>query len=118
MSRFLSFVLAVITASLMACGTDPCDVELLHHLKAPSTAKITKVFDEHGANAREVGGWVDSQNAYGAMLRSGYICEVPDPDPQHPEKPLRPRIAFVEDVPASYGDLLSSGRIPTHWEAP
>ena len=109
---------------MAACGRDPCEVELLRHLKPPFAATITqggnlyitKVFDEYAFNAREVGGWVYAQSSYGRMLRTGYICELPDLDPKHPEKPPQARIGFVQDVPRSYNDLLRSGRRPIQWE--
>jgi|SRR5579862_1172391 len=111
-------------ALLSACSdtsSDPCQVELLRHLKAPATAKVTMVFDHQGLvvvdrregdagvdnkglavvdrrrsgglvaiPGREAGGWVDSQNSFGALLRTGWVCEEPV------DRTRPARIAFVE----------------------
>lgn len=49
------------------------------HLKAPSTAKFSSVSEdkayceEVAGTVWEAGGWVDSQNGFGAMLRSRWV---------------------------------------------
>jgi hypothetical protein len=48
-------------------------------LKAPATAKFgekSDTFIVHAHGIYKVNGYVDSQNSFGAMLRSQYICYV------------------------------------------
>ncbi|MEQ9374126.1 MAG: hypothetical protein RIG68_03055 [Imperialibacter sp.] len=49
-------------------------------LKAPSTAKFSGVKDTKieaiAGGGYKVSGYVDSQNSFGAMLRSKYTCDV------------------------------------------
>lgn len=73
-----------------------CKETVLRHLKAPATAEFTFTFTD----AREAGGWVDSENSYGAMLRNGFVCEM------HQGKA---RIAFV-DEPKPDLERLRAGR--------
>lgn len=54
------------------------------HLKAPSSAKFSNPYSDDGAsfqrrvdeNTFHVGGWVDSQNGFGAMIRTTWEAQV------------------------------------------
>jgi hypothetical protein len=99
--------IAALTPLLAGCpGTsnDPCQVALLRHLKAPSTAKVTMLFDDRLPDGtRDAGGWFDAQNSFGAMLRGGFVCEIsPDGSVVH--------IAKVDDPK----DFLHRDFMP-HW---
>jgi hypothetical protein len=52
---------------------------ILPRLKSPSTAKFSR-FDESSVTeipgGYQVAGWVDSQNGFGAMLRSSFRCKL------------------------------------------
>jgi hypothetical protein len=100
-SQLLTLILFV--SGLVGCSPTkgPCKETVLRHLKAPATAEVTFTFSD----AREAGGWVDSANSYGAMLRNGFVCEI------HEGKP---RIAFV-DEPKPDLERLREGR-PILWE--
>jgi hypothetical protein len=88
----------------LACSPSkaPCKETVLRHLKAPATAEFTIALSD----ARETIGWVDSENSYGAKLRTGFVCEI------HEGKP---RIAFVDD-PKPYRERLAEGRPILDWE--
>lgn len=51
-------------------------------LKSPSTAKFPSIFEkadhitELGNNKYRINSWVDSQNGFGAMLRSRFSCKI------------------------------------------
>lgn len=45
-------------------------------LKAPATAKFTAVTVTHAGGAYRVTGSVDSQNGFGALVRSSFSCTV------------------------------------------
>lgn len=50
-------------------------------LKAPSTAKFSPFLETEvtcDGDDCTVSGWVDSQNSFGAMLRSRYVCSIRD----------------------------------------
>ena len=52
------------------------------HLKSPGTAKFPGLFekDEHitelGNGEYRINSWVDSQNGFGAMIRSRFSCKI------------------------------------------
>ncbi|WP_019850655.1 hypothetical protein [Desulfitobacterium sp. PCE1] len=55
--------------------------EVKSNLKSPSTAKFQRYSDEYVAETDDenifmVKGYVDSQNGFGAMIRSDYIVKV------------------------------------------
>ena len=102
-SRYRLCVL-LFAAEAIACSPSmtPCRETVLRHLKAPATAEFTITHSD----ARETIGWVDSENSYGAKLRTGFVCEI------HKGKP---RIAFV-DSPKPYLERLSEGRPILEWE--
>jgi hypothetical protein len=58
-------------------------------LKAPSTAKFadrseSQVFNfSEEPGAYRVKSWVDSQNSFGAMLRTQYVCDLKTTDGEH-----------------------------------
>lgn len=97
MRIFLSAALAA--ASLGACApVDRCDATsgvardsalfasqtfVRDSLKSPASAKFPTSSDDRGVTVRKSGdctftvlGYVDSQNSFGAMIRSRYIAEV------------------------------------------
>jgi hypothetical protein len=51
-----------------------------HRLKAPSTAKFCGFSEANvvtlGGDSYQVSGWVDAQNAFGAMLRNSFVCKL------------------------------------------
>jgi hypothetical protein len=58
---------------------------ITNRLKAPSTAKFPSPYDRNESGittvqlpggAYRVSAWVDAQNAFGAMLRKRWVCEV------------------------------------------
>lgn len=56
-----------------------CRADAARGLKAPSTASFSSYDESHvtkqqAAQAYSVGGWVDAQNSFGAMLRSQWVC--------------------------------------------
>lgn len=54
-----------------------CRMAVVNSLKAPSTAKFVSIQAKQTAPGRwTVGGQVDAQNSFGAMIRSYYICEA------------------------------------------
>jgi hypothetical protein len=59
-----------------------CEDHVREYLKSPSTAQFSSYYDtevrDHGSGKYSVMGWVDSQNSFGAMLRTEYICRVTD----------------------------------------
>jgi hypothetical protein len=71
-SRYLWCVL-LFAAEALACSPSktPCRETVLRHLKAPATAEFTITLSD----ARETIGWVDSENSYGAKLRTGLYLE-------------------------------------------
>lgn len=99
-----ALVLLTAVATLVACGADEDDPAVIRagaeqacqewvtdRLKAPSTAEFVDVYATKGqADLTEqdiydgkldesvytVKGSVDSQNGFGAMLRTGWTCEV------------------------------------------
>lgn len=101
-SRHLSCLLLLAAVSV-ACSPSkaPCRETVLRHLKAPATAKFTITHSD----ARETIGWVDSENTYGAMLRTGFVCEINEG---------KPRVAFV-DEPIPYMERPSQGRPIIDW---
>lgn len=73
----------------------------MKHLKAPATAEFTII----SSDARETIGWVDAENAYGAKLRNGFVCEMDQG---------KPRMSFVNE-PKPYHDRLREGRPILDW---
>ena len=61
-----------------------CQDYVKEYLKAPSTAKFSGITETEvhwrKGNGHRYGviGWVDSQNSFGAMLRTKYICKATD----------------------------------------
>ncbi|MGC9996658.1 MAG: zinc ribbon domain-containing protein [Terriglobia bacterium] len=59
-----------------------CEDHVRQYLKAPSTARFSSYYDtevrDHGSGKYSAVGWVDSQNSFGAMLRTEYICTATD----------------------------------------
>ena len=102
-SRYVwCFLLLAVEALACSPSKTPCRETVLRHLKAPATAEFTIT----QSDARETIGWVDSENSYGAKLRTGFVCEI------HEGKP---RIAFV-DKPQPYRERLAEGRPILEWE--
>jgi len=54
---------------------DMCHTFVKRRLKAPSTAKFSNETVKGGPSRWTVVGEVDSENSFGAMLRSPYICK-------------------------------------------
>jgi hypothetical protein len=103
LSRYIwCFLLFAAVALACSPSKTPCQETVLRHLKAPATAEFTITHSD----ARETIGWVDSENSYGAKLRTGFVCEI------HEGKP---RMAFVDD-PKPYNERLSEGRPILEWE--
>lgn len=100
------YVLCVILFAIevLACSPSkaPCRETVLRHLKAPATAEFTITLSD----ARETIGWVDSENSYGAKLRTGFVCEIHEG---------MPRIAFV-DNPKPDRERLAEGRPILEWK--
>lgn len=52
------------------------------NLKSPSTAKFPRTFEkaghiiDNGNNLYIINSWVDSQNSYGATIRTKFLCKV------------------------------------------
>jgi hypothetical protein len=61
-----------------------CEQRVSKLLKAPSTARFAFGSDvtreNHGAGKYRITSWVDSQNGFGAMLRTPFSCEVETAD--------------------------------------
>lgn len=67
-------------------GTDPteqaedtCRAYVQHHLKAPSTAEfstLTAVTPDTEPDTRVISGYVDSQNGFGAQIRTQFTCTI------------------------------------------
>jgi hypothetical protein len=58
---------------------DACHDKIKDRLKSPSTAEFEGLFDagiEQGSTAWTITGHVDSQNGFGATVRSEYTCTV------------------------------------------
>ena len=58
-----------------------CEDHVREFLKSPSTATFSGLGDTEvrGADHKyAIIGWVDSQNSFGATLRTNYICKVTD----------------------------------------
>jgi hypothetical protein len=53
-----------------------CERFIADRLKAPATADYTHERTESSASSWTVVGVVDAENAYGAKLRTSYVCEV------------------------------------------
>jgi len=57
-----------------------CERAVRNSLRAPATASFSGVgatdVRDAGVNGWIVDGWVDSQNGFGAMLRSNYRCSL------------------------------------------
>lgn len=53
-----------------------CEAQITEHLKSPSTAKFHSTSSSTGETTWTVNGTVDSQNGFGAMVRSTYECSV------------------------------------------
>lgn len=45
-------------------------------LKAPATADFTDGSDSGGPNSYTITGTVDAENSFGAMLRTGWSCDI------------------------------------------
>ena len=64
--------------SLEACGW--CQVEVKGELKAPASAKFPSCnrasIHKVAESVYEVKSYVDAQNSFGAMVRTGYVCQV------------------------------------------
>ena len=59
-----------------------CEDQVKKYLKAPATAEFsgiteTKIVAQGNRNYAVIG-WVDSQNSFGAKLRTKYVCEATD----------------------------------------
>lgn len=59
-----------------------CESYVKDYLKAPSTAEFSGIGETQivaqGGGKYAVIGWVDSQNSFGAKLRTKYICKTAD----------------------------------------
>lgn len=84
MARKAAAAVAVIgMVALTGCSTDQasaeigCEQVVGERLKAPSTAEFnTTMAKDNGDGTWEVRGQVDSENEFGAMVRSTYGCTV------------------------------------------
>jgi hypothetical protein len=91
--RRAGLLVAVTAAGLLtACGGsssggeggayDACERAVESQLKAPSTADFSGIFDseitDNGDSTYDVVGYVDSENSFGAKIRSNWTCTVRD----------------------------------------
>jgi hypothetical protein len=56
-----------------------CEPAVSQRLKSPGSAKFSGFFDTRLIKinqAYHIFGWADSQNSFGALLRTRYVCEV------------------------------------------
>lgn len=57
-----------------------CEKFVKDRLKAPASAEFAPGSETHtlakGKGAYKITSWVDSQNSFGAMIRTNYTCEV------------------------------------------
>lgn len=56
-----------------------CEPAVSRRLKSPGSAKFSGLFDTRRTNiggTYHIFGWVDSQNSFGALLRTRYVCDV------------------------------------------
>lgn len=74
---------AVPTLARLASKTDAslmCQTFVQRRLRAPATAKFPPVTEDkvtkYGPNTFMVSSYVDSQNGFGALIRSTYTCEM------------------------------------------
>ena len=75
----------VLTITLTGCSTSSgqdtkyqkqCQDLVLETLKAPASAKFSNWnIEKEGSSTFLVSGSVDSQNGFGALLRSNFVCE-------------------------------------------
>ncbi len=84
--RLLIVLLGLVLMS--ACGPldeasvarGQCEKFVTDRLQAPATAKFSPAADTRATKQPgggwSVGGWVDSQNTFGALIRSNYNCVV------------------------------------------
>ena len=116
MKRFICMILAVVLAlGLMACNSeyDNTRIMLIVHaendiesiLKAPSTAQFCKSTEYTVGVNREaglglIGGYVDAQNGFGAMIRTDFALEydISNPDSY--------KLLFVKFGEETYGELI------------
>ncbi len=66
-------------ASLQQEAVSMAQQAVRQQLKAPSTARFAALAETeiaHTGDRYEITGWVESQNAFGAMLRSGYEVKL------------------------------------------
>lgn len=59
-----------------ALAIQRCRTEVLKWLKAPATARWSGEHTTPDGDGFEVTGSVDSQNSFGALLRSTYLCHT------------------------------------------
>lgn len=52
---------------------EACHEGVKNRLKSPGTAKFGGEF-QRGSTPPEVAGWVDSENGFGALVRSDWVC--------------------------------------------
>ena len=91
---------------VLACSGSkgPCEEVVLKHLKAPATAAFTIKYSDE----KETVGWVDSDNSFGAKLRTGFVCVI-GPEGENVKAGDQPRVAFVQE-PKTYMERLESPR--------
>jgi hypothetical protein len=67
-------------ARLREDAIDLCQRSVTENLKAPATAKFAPRREMKGIDRRDGGfnvtGYVDSQNGFGALVRSEYLCAI------------------------------------------
>jgi len=89
---FIILALVALAIASLACGggSDPsapdaavtCRFFVEEHLRAPSTAKHAPLSQTDITESTVTSGswtvraWVDAENAFGAMIRTRYICRV------------------------------------------
>ncbi|MFM6963050.1 MAG: hypothetical protein ACKOWJ_02110 [Micrococcales bacterium] len=72
----------VLMAMLTSCSNgqfQSCEALVLKGLKAPATAKFSQEsLADVDSRLSQIDGVVDSQNSFGALIRSSFECQVTD----------------------------------------
>lgn len=70
---------SAVAAALLETAYDRCQEEVAHRLKAPGTARFPDLEDvDSRVTTREIsiGGYVDAENGFGALLRLTWSCQI------------------------------------------
>lgn len=73
------FIIGAISGPADADAADAhqaCETKVRAQLRAPSTARFSDRYARETDGGFSVSGSVDSQNGFGAMVRSNYVCAV------------------------------------------